>query len=301
MLIQKILFFLLLSSPAYPQFYFYNSHYYDNPCLVEAGISSGIMNCLTDLGGKKGAGKGFTKDINWNQSHPAFGIFFRICWQQKIGVKIIATKGTISGSDELLKNDHSEAKHRFNRNLSFRSSIQEINATIEWYPDWQNAGSNRSKIRPYIFAGIGLFHFDPQTQVAGVWVRLAPLHTEGQGFKEYPHRRPYRLLQPGFPAGLGVCYDLSAVVSIRLECRNSFLLTDYLDDVSTTYIDAHYFATNLWEPAAAVARQVYEKQSQLMGRTPPHAGEKRGNPASKDSYFSIQIGIAYIFNRTRYH
>ena len=46
------------------QYYFYDDQYYDNPVIIEIGGSIGIMNCLTDLGGKKGIGKKFIKDLN---------------------------------------------------------------------------------------------------------------------------------------------------------------------------------------------------------------------------------------------
>ena len=35
--------------------------YYDNRVTYELGGSIGTMNCLTDLGGRKGVGKGFIK------------------------------------------------------------------------------------------------------------------------------------------------------------------------------------------------------------------------------------------------
>ena len=44
------------------QYYFFDGEYYDNPILYEAGISLNAMNCLTDLGGKKGLGTKFLKD-----------------------------------------------------------------------------------------------------------------------------------------------------------------------------------------------------------------------------------------------
>ena len=45
--------------PLEAQFYYYNDKYYDNPLAFEAGGSAGLMNSLTDLGGKKGIGKNF--------------------------------------------------------------------------------------------------------------------------------------------------------------------------------------------------------------------------------------------------
>ena len=36
------------------QYYYYNDRYYDNAVVMELGVSGGMMNALTDLGGKKG-------------------------------------------------------------------------------------------------------------------------------------------------------------------------------------------------------------------------------------------------------
>lgn len=40
--------------PAVCQYYFYNENYFEPALTWEIGISTGGMNCLTDLGGKKG-------------------------------------------------------------------------------------------------------------------------------------------------------------------------------------------------------------------------------------------------------
>ena len=53
-----------LSNYASAQYYFYNDSYYDSPVLFEVGGSLAIMNSLTDIGGKKGIGKKFIKDLN---------------------------------------------------------------------------------------------------------------------------------------------------------------------------------------------------------------------------------------------
>jgi hypothetical protein len=61
--------------PAMSQYYFYNDEYYESALTWEAGLSAGGMNCLTDLGGRKGAGKKFIKDINWNATRPCGGVY----------------------------------------------------------------------------------------------------------------------------------------------------------------------------------------------------------------------------------
>ena len=68
---------LLLTVPvekASAQYYFYDNNYYDNPLIFELGGSIGVMNCLTDLGGNKGVGKKFVKDLNLGKTNFAGSI-----------------------------------------------------------------------------------------------------------------------------------------------------------------------------------------------------------------------------------
>ena len=58
---------LLLIASGYKasaQYYFYDNNSFDTPIMFELGGSFGIMNCLTDVGGKKGVGTKFFKDLN---------------------------------------------------------------------------------------------------------------------------------------------------------------------------------------------------------------------------------------------
>ncbi len=55
---------LFASQLSFCQYYFYNNRYYDKDLLFEINISTGAMNCLTDVGGTNGKGKSFLKDLN---------------------------------------------------------------------------------------------------------------------------------------------------------------------------------------------------------------------------------------------
>ena len=48
---------LSITKKAEAQYYFNDNNTYDNPLIYEFGASLGFMNCLTDLGGRKGIGK----------------------------------------------------------------------------------------------------------------------------------------------------------------------------------------------------------------------------------------------------
>ena len=73
LLIVAVLFVFQLQK-ASAQYYFYNDDYFDSDIIYEAGASFGIMNCLTDLGGHKGLGKPFLKDLNFGNTQTSGSI-----------------------------------------------------------------------------------------------------------------------------------------------------------------------------------------------------------------------------------
>jgi len=281
------------------QYYFYNDKYYHSLLLVEAGFSIGAMNCLTDLGGNKGRGKRFLKDINWQNTHPAGGIYLRTIYDQKFGARAELIFGRISASDNVLKSDHSEAQNRYYRNLHFQSRITEVSIMTEFLPLSLFNSENVPFLSPYLLVGIGFFKFNPQAQLKGQWYDLQLFHTEGQGFKEYPFKKPYNLTQMNFPVGVGVGYEISALLNVRLELIYRILNTDYLDDVSTKYIDPSFFYTNLRVQDVSTAQLLADRGYELRPGISNKEGEIRGNPLNKDSYFSFNIKIGLVLNRKR--
>jgi len=279
------------------QYYFYNDKYYNSLTLAEAGFSIGGMNCLTDLGGRKGNGKPFLKDINWKNTHPAGGSYFGLLYDQTFGIRAEVQFGKISASDNILKDDQSSAKNRYNRNLHFKSNITEVLLLAEFFPLALFNREHTPFISPFLLSGIGIFRFNPQAQLNNQWIDLHPLHTEGQGFKEYPGKTPYKITQVNFPVGFGLRYEISALINARLEMVYRFLRTDYLDDVSTQYIDPSMFYTNLSVREAGIAKNLADRSAELQPGISRHEGEIRGNPENRDTYFSCNLKVGLILNR----
>ncbi len=291
------------SKKAEAQYYFYNDTYYDNPLMFEVGGSIGVMNCLTDLGGKKGIGKRFIKDLNFGNNEFAGGVYLSVLYKYAIGARLEASFGKVSADDAVLANVPSTdiAKARFNRNLNFQSTITEFSLTTEIHPlflliDWTARDADPPRFSPYLLAGVGYFSFNPQAKLNNKLVDLQPLSTEGQGFKEYPDRKVYKLKQINFPVGVGVKYELSSLVNIRGEFVYRVLNTDYLDDVSTSYIDPALFATN-GLTGAALNNALLLNDRQINPITGP--GGKRGSPAEKDGFFSFNLKIGLAIGRER--
>lgn len=279
------------------QYYFYNDKYYNSRVLIETGISAVAFNCLTDLGGGSGRGKRFTKDINWENTRPGASLHFSATFDQVLGLRLEVGAGTLTASDQVLANDFSEARLRYLRNLHFRSRIYELLLMGEFHPLPLLSTETHPLFSGYVVAGIGLFRFNPQARVKGAWVDLQPLSTEGQGFKEYPTRVPYNLVQLHFPLGLGVKYELSALVNLRMEILYRVLRTDYLDDVSTTYIGEADFFSNLDQKQAFQALAVADRSAEIQPGSRMPAGAIRGNPDNRDSYFSGSLKLGIYINR----
>ncbi len=304
--------FLLLAAAgqkAMGQYYFYDSYSYNTPVVFEFGVSAGAMNCLTDLGGKKGLGKKLLKDLNFGNTQLNGSIYLTATYKEAIALRLEGTFGQVKAYDSILVKEALTTSGRYQRNLNFRSKISEISLIAEFHPlfalvNWSlRDDQDPPRISPYIAAGIGYFTFNPQAKGRnGEWVDLQPLSTEGQGFAEYPDRKPYKLSQFNIPIGLGVRYELSSSFNLRAELLHRTLHTDYLDDVSTRYIDntvfANYFTGSQLQNAIDLA------SNQRTNTDPANSnwfrkteGGIRGNPKNNDSYFTFNLKIGYIFGR----
>lgn len=298
--------FILLGSSfcGQAQYYFFDDDYYDSDVLFEAGISVNAMNSLTDLAGKKGIGKRFLKDLNVGQTHASFGVFGSATYKNAIALRVEGTYGKVSNRDELLVGITDIAKERYNRNLDFRSTIYEASAVIEIHPvfmfiNWASRDDVPPRYSPYLAGGVGYFSFNPQGTIPGTrtWVNLQPLSTEGQGFPTHPDRPIYKLKQLSFPLGAGVKYEASRLVNFRLEVLHRFLRTDYLDDLSTRYIDPAEFALYLPANKAALAARLADKQINPVAI--PSTGRKRGTVTENDGFFTVGLKMSLVIGRSK--
>jgi len=284
-------------------FYYYNNKYYDSPIVFEIGGSFGMMNSLTDLGGKRGIGKGFIKDMRMKTIRPSYGAYLMAMYNNVIGIRLEGTFGQVCGYDSILKKVASSTSGRYERNLSFKSRISEFQLGIEVHPLFfkNYEDEDPPPISPYVVVGASIYSFDPQAQLNGQWYSLQPLHLEGQGFQEYPDRKNYSLTQINFIAGLGVKYEVSSSINARLEFVHRFLTTDYLDDVSNyEYVDPTLFYKYLTPNQAAIAQQLYNRTNEVKPADMTYFENlQRGDPRNKDTYFTIELKVGVMFGRSR--
>lgn len=290
----------LLSKHSFVQYYFYNNLYYDSDLLFEGGISLGAINCLTDIGGRPGNGKWFLKDLNWENTKISGGIFAGVNYRYTIGARLEFNMGNILAYDSILKNDPSEARNRYRRNLHFKSHITELLLLAELHPlVFFRANNKTNRFSPYLVGGMGLFHFDPQASLNGEWFSLKELHTEGQGFPECPERKKYKLTQLNFPVGAGIKFECAALLNLRLEILHRITRTDYLDDVSTRYIDPALFQKYLSPYLASYAVQLHNRQKEIDPSATTIPNAIRGNNNRNDAYFTVQCKLSLVIGRER--
>ena len=304
--------FLLLVASGYTacaQYYFYDNNYYDTPLMFEIGGSVGMMNCFTDIGGQKGGGKPFIKDLNFGNTRLSGSIYLSALYKESIGLRLEGSFGTISSYDSILSKVASSTSGRYERNLSFKSKVSEITLLAEFYPffifgNYMGRDVEPPLWSPYLIGGVGLFSFNPQAKARnGQYVDLQPLSTEGQGFIEYPDRQPYKLVQLNIPLGIGVKYELSHNLNLRAEFLHRILFTDYLDDVSKRYINTSYFGSYFSGSQLQNARDLSTNDRNNPGGPTGEFRKTetgiRGNPKSNDAYFSFNIKIGLSIGRQK--
>jgi hypothetical protein len=301
-----ILMLTLFVEKASAQYYFYDNKYYDNPVTFELGGSIGAMNCLTDLGGNKGIGKKFVKDLNLGKTQLAGSVSLTAMYNYMLALRLEATFGTVSAEDKVLKKVAPSTYGRYERNLSFKSKITDFMLGLEIHPLYilnsfsQDDEKEPPLFSPYLLAGVGFFSFKPQAKLTtGKWVDLQPLSTEGQGFAEYPDRKIYKLNEINIPLGLGVKYDIGSALSLRAEFVYRKLNTDYLDDVSSLYYADPTLYANYFTGAKLTNALLLNDRRYELDPTNGKTSDERGNPKNKDAFFTFNVKIGYTFGRQK--
>ena len=193
------------------------------------------------------------------------------------------TYSIIGGADRFASDDSMLA-----RNLAFETHLTEFSAVGEYY----FFNLDEQKFSPYVFGGLAVFHFNPYAYSGTTdQIFLKPLSTEGEGLPGYADRKPYKLTQLALPFGAGVKYAFNDRVRLGLELGLRKLFTDYLDDVSSTYVDP----ADLLAAKGQQAVDMSYRGDELPGGNPnyPAKGAQRGGVKHKDSYYFLGLHLTY--------
>ncbi len=269
---------------------------------VETGINFGPSFFLGDLGGHRGKGTNFLKDLNLDLTKMMKGAFITFYPNSWLGFRFAGDITYLEGRDDIINTTGIDELWRKQRNLDFKSTVLEGYACVEIFPTmfFNRNPEFEPRLRPYGLAGIGVFHFNPKGSLTDAngnttWYNLQPLRTEGEGMPEYPLSKPYKLTQMNIPLGGGLKYYASDRVNISMEILYRKTFTDYIDDVSKTYVDPTVFSKYLTPANAAIAAKIYDKTIPIIfpGMTRWPEGTQRGDKKDGDAYFSVmaRIGI----------
>ncbi len=233
--------------------------------------------------GFSGGGSQYFGDLNEHYGFKtigaAGGIYARERLNSYIALKLV-TNFTCVGYDD----KYNDAPYDKLRNLNFKSDIVEVVAQAEFNFFAFVTGMKEHRYTPYLTGGIGAFFYDPYTTYNGSKYYLRPLGTEGQ-YAGYAPRK-YTSVSPCFPIGAGVKVWIAGGVNLALEIADRLTTTDYLDDVSTTYVGVGSFSKN---PIAAALQD--RSPGQVLGIT----GKQRGNTSSYDQYLMAMLSLTFNF------
>jgi hypothetical protein len=184
-----------------------------------------------------------------------------------------------------------EGADRFNRdylqirNLSFATNLKEVFTLLE--ADVLDISTK--KFTPFAYGGVVLYHFNPYTFDANnKKVHLKPLTTEGQGLPGYADRKPYKLTQFAAAFGGGFKIAISSCTSLAVEFSQRKTFTDYLDDVSTAYVDENTLLAARGQQSVNLA---YRGDEVNPSWEYPPDGEQRGTPTEMDWYYFIGMSV----------
>ncbi|TAD98093.1 MAG: hypothetical protein EAZ97_11375 [Bacteroidetes bacterium] len=282
------------------------------------GFGLNAMNYFGDITPFPGF---YSTDIRYTRGN--FSVFAQKRYSRVLTGRVMFAYGVLTGADSIsASKTSSHDQFRYIRNLSFRNEIYEL--TVSGLFDL--AGHSEvfydrpHKVIPYVTFGLGVFYHNPQSNApeafGGDLVNLRPLGTEGQGREGYD--APYSKFQLAIPIGFGFRKRIGQRWDLSFEVNMRFLITDYLDDVSKTYIDLGTFADD--DLARAMHDRSKEGNRKLETDYVPsdytyigvdgrsytvfdgYGNDKqygvdtniRGNARDKDSFLATGIHLAYL-------
>jgi hypothetical protein len=261
-------------------------------CLIAApkGWTQNAVVQEGEFGGGVGVAHYFG-DLNTrahlNRPKIAGTIFFRKNLGNYIAVRVGASYARLGYSDKY----NSYNQFMYTRNLSFNTNVWELTLQGDFNFFRFMPGEPEFSFTPYITFGGGVFNYDPYAYLRGQKIFLRPLGTEGQGSSLYPDRKPYSSLALCIPFGGGFKYALSAKVNIGFEVLYRFTSTDYLDDVSKTYVDPSVFPLN---PDGSISNaQLLSDRSYELGDPIGKPGLQRGYSKQKDQYVTAMVHMTF--------
>lgn len=243
----------------------------------EFGVGFGAAHYFGDLNTR----------ANLNRPKMAATVFFRKNLGNYIAARLGVSFAKLGYSDTY----NSFNKQMFSRNLSFNSNVWELSLQGDFNFFRFMPGEPAYSFTPYITLGAGIFTYDPYAYLRDEKILLRPLNTEGQGSTLYPDRKPYSSMAISIPFGGGIKYAFNERINIGFEVLHRFTNTDYLDDVSKTYVESSLFPPN---PDGSTSNALLlSDRSYELGTPIGIPGRQRGNSKQKDQFVTAMFHVTF--------
>ncbi|MBC8054456.1 MAG: outer membrane beta-barrel protein [Sphingobacteriaceae bacterium] len=211
----------------------------------------------------------------------AFGAQIKRNFDGYWSLKLNAAHGKVEAADS--KSDNKQFR---NRNLSFFSPVTELSLQTEFNFFRYIPSISKKIYSPYLFIGVGVVSFNPQTTFEGNVYQLTDYPTEGQ---------KYNTLALSMPLGAGVKYNFSGKWTLGAEIGYRTAYTDYIDDVSTVYLAERL--DNPDKPNDSAMARLLSDRSFQVGEPEHRSGTQRGDYRKNDTYLFLGFTISYtLFN-----
>ena len=232
-------------------------------------------------------------DLNPTRHYPrdsklAGGLVFRHNLTDRLALRLQGLYGTLQAYDS-----DSQDTLQLLRDLHFRTRLIEASFLFEInFFKYRSRGKDSKRWTPFVFGGLAYFRASPQAQLDDTWYDLQSLGTEGQGTTARPGTDSYKVDHVSLPFGAGLKFNLGKV-DVQLEWGMRRTGTDYIDDVSGTYVDGDILAFENGPLAAQLA------DPSALGTLPgfSNADRARGNSQTRDWYNYSGITITYVISR----
>lgn len=274
---------------------------------LSIGFQLGMTDAWGDVGTAAPADH-YRNSYYWRHLHGAGSVALRYTPKPWLAARVGFLYGQLFASDQYnqrLANADPVPTNRdymlYTRNQNFRSDLWEGSVLLELLPfrAFGDRPLGHAVIQPVLLAGGALAHFDPETSYDDPatgdtrWVATHDLHLEGEGLPVPGAPGGWSRTAGALALGGGLRFELTPQLALGLEALWRFTSTDYLDGVSSRYVDPVVYDTYLTPEDAVIARTVGNRSSSIDAAAADGPGGIRGNPAKKDSYSTISVSLQF--------
>ncbi len=233
-----------------------------------------------------------------NNTRQSLGIFFRKQFNDYIGLRVSGTYAQLAYNS----NSTSNPIYQKVQNLSFYDDVYEFAVQGDFNFFRYNSLEPYQRFTPYITLGLGVINYSPYViltpQVQKEW--NLPSNKQALRELETEEEKSYTNMAISCPLGVGFKFSINKKIGFFAEAVYRFTNTDYLDDVSKTYIGYDEAIKLKTQPIPSIAYLLQDPSiyssfvpSETITPIGYIKGAKRGDPSTKDAFVIAQFGITW--------